>query len=246
MKEWNAVSALNGKDGPFYLQLKNRIKYEICNGTLKPGDQIPTEPELQAQYGVSRITVRKAIQELAGEGYVTKAQGIGTFVNRPEQYFDSRLAISFTEAYEKRGYTVSSRVLFVGMQDATEEQRKFLKLDADEQVLRMTRVRCVDGIPLVYETNFFASQYAGLAKYDLSGSLFRILIDRFHAMPGNKSGGTLAVVTPPEDVLQALEMPKHYPVLAQSRGVEDIFDRPLYMIDEFIRTDIPDLYKQYL
>ena len=62
---------------PLYQQIKNDIKSAIEHGKYKPKEQIPTEPELSAEYSVSRVTVRRAVEELCGEGYLVKQQGSG-------------------------------------------------------------------------------------------------------------------------------------------------------------------------
>ena len=68
---------------PLYMRIKDDIKTDIKNGKYKKGDKIPTEPELSSAYDVSRITVRRAIEELSSEGYLIKKQGRGTFVSSP-------------------------------------------------------------------------------------------------------------------------------------------------------------------
>ena len=68
---------------PLYQQIKEDIKSAIERGKYKPQEQIPTEPELSAEYSVSRVTVRRAVEELCSEGYLVKMQGRGTFVSTP-------------------------------------------------------------------------------------------------------------------------------------------------------------------
>ncbi len=71
---------------PLYVQLMRVIKDNIQNGQYKAGDQIPTETALSDTYGVSRITVRKTIEELCAQGFLVKRQGKGTFVEMPKIY----------------------------------------------------------------------------------------------------------------------------------------------------------------
>ena len=66
---------------PLYRQLEEILKQRIKNGELKPGDQIPTEYELCEDFGISRISVRQALAELANDGFLCRHQGRGTFVN---------------------------------------------------------------------------------------------------------------------------------------------------------------------
>ena len=66
---------------PLYRQVMDDIKHEILTGGYKANERIPSEPALSEIYSVSRITIRRAVEELVGEGYLTKRQGKGTFVN---------------------------------------------------------------------------------------------------------------------------------------------------------------------
>ena len=69
------------KSNPLYLELADRLRSDIDAGTYEPGDRMPSEPALVESTGYSRSTVRKALQTLVDEGYITKSQGKGTFVS---------------------------------------------------------------------------------------------------------------------------------------------------------------------
>ena len=73
----------NSKSAPLYQQIFEEIKGAIEAGDYVPKERIPSEPELSERYGVSRITVRRAVEELCAEGYLVKQQGRGTFVSTP-------------------------------------------------------------------------------------------------------------------------------------------------------------------
>lgn len=90
---------------PLYVQLMRVIKDNIQNGQYKAGDQIPTETALSDTYGVSRITVRKTIEELCAQGFLVKRQGKGTFVEMPKIYrkIEQDNNISFSESCRANG-----------------------------------------------------------------------------------------------------------------------------------------------
>lgn len=96
-----------------YMQLMHVIKEQIHNGTYLEGEQIPTEGELSKMYNISRITIRRAIEELCQQGYLKKIQGKGTFVEAPKIYrkLEQDNNISFTEACKLNGCTSSSHVI---------------------------------------------------------------------------------------------------------------------------------------
>lgn len=75
-----------GSSAPLYQQVLDLLKSDIEQGTYPVDSQIPTELELSKMYGVGRVTVRRAIEELVGEGYLTKRQGRGTFVTATKKF----------------------------------------------------------------------------------------------------------------------------------------------------------------
>ena len=77
---------LNDRSKPMYFQIYMQLKEQIQSGCYKPGDQIPTEIQLSELYQVSRITVRRTIEELCVQGVLVKRQGKGTFVEAPRIY----------------------------------------------------------------------------------------------------------------------------------------------------------------
>ena len=98
---------------PLYAQLMKEIKDQIRKGTYKEGDQIPTEGELSAAYQVSRITVRRTIEELCSQGFLVKRQGKGTFVEIPKIYrkIENDNNMSFSEACRSNGRKPSSHII---------------------------------------------------------------------------------------------------------------------------------------
>ncbi|HEY7766070.1 MAG TPA: GntR family transcriptional regulator, partial [Aestuariivirgaceae bacterium] len=71
---------------PLYRQLKDRIRAQISSGEWQPGSRVPSEYELVAQYGVSRMTANRALRELMHDGYLNRIRGLGTFVREPPHH----------------------------------------------------------------------------------------------------------------------------------------------------------------
>lgn len=121
---------------PLYLQLKNQIKKEIRTGLLKAGDKLPSEAQLQKEYGMSRVTVRNAMEELAAEGYIIKVQGKGSFVANSDML---RLPIgvtSFSEDARMQGVSLTSTILKTGVEEIQSElDRRFLEARQEEKFL---------------------------------------------------------------------------------------------------------------
>ena len=139
--------------GPLYLALKRNIEAAIRDGVLRPGDALPSERELAVMADVSRVTVRKAVQDLVRGGILIQRHGSGTFVaprvNRVEQPL-SRLT-SFTEDMARRGMKVRSEWLDRGLYPPSPEEVMTLGLSPSEQVARVARLRIADDTPLAIE-----------------------------------------------------------------------------------------------
>lgn len=139
--------------GPLYVQLRGHIESAIRAGALKPGQALPSERELAELSGISRITVRKAVQDLARSGLVVQRQGSGTSVaptlNRVEQSL-SRLT-SFSEDMALRGKEVRSQWLERGLFAPSVNETVVLGLKPHGQVARISRLRLADDVPLAIE-----------------------------------------------------------------------------------------------
>ena len=128
---------------PLYIRIKDRILEIIRSENLKPGDSLPTEPELEEMFHVSRTTIRAAINELKSEGYVVKQQGRGTFVANNSYQECVALLQSFSDDAIKNGSTVKTIVLGVDLILPDEEITNMLEGE-QEAVLKLQRIRSVD------------------------------------------------------------------------------------------------------
>ncbi len=169
---------------PLYRQLVNDLIRRMESGELQPGQRIPSERELAERLKVSRITARQALSHLEQLGRVYREQGRGTFVAAP------RLARvkgfgSYTEYVMGLGLTPTSRVVKQELEDPDEELRDLLKLQSNEQVLHLVRVRLANDVPLALQSTYLPhSLCPGLENEDLSSSsLFDILRKKYSVYP---------------------------------------------------------------
>ena len=139
--------------GPLYLQLQRRISEAMATGRLAPGDSLPAERDLATMTGLSRVTVRKAVQALVAGGQLVQRRGSGTFVAPRVERMEQALSLltSFTEDMARRGRTVESVWLSRQVTAASPEEVMALGLGAGERVARLERVRRSDGVPLAIE-----------------------------------------------------------------------------------------------
>lgn len=162
--------------GPLYLQLHRQIAEAIGSGRLAPGDSLPAERDLAAMTGLSRVTVRKAIQALVASGQLVQRRGSGTFVAPRVERLEQALSLltSFTEDMQRRGKSVESVWLARGLHAPAPEEVMALGLGAGERVARLERVRRSDGVPLAIERA--ALSEATLPDPEaVTGSLYAVL-----------------------------------------------------------------------
>jgi GntR family transcriptional regulator len=145
------ASAVQG--GPIYLRFARRIESAIKRGVIKPGDALPSERDIAAMADISRVTVRKAVQDLVQHGLLVQRHGSGTFVTPKVDRVEQSLSqlTSFTEDMARRGRNVRSEFLERGVFAPSPEEVMALGLAADEKVSRVNRLRIADDTPLAIE-----------------------------------------------------------------------------------------------
>lgn len=143
-REWDGAVALD-RDGPLplYYQLQEALLREIRERGLRPGDQLPTEADLERRFGVSRSTIRQALNELAAEGVIERIQGKGTFVGAPKPRHTGMLA-SFTESMLSQGHVPSRRVLESRVEGAAEDVAARLGIEAGTPCRFLLRLLLAD------------------------------------------------------------------------------------------------------
>ncbi|WP_338723223.1 GntR family transcriptional regulator [Devosia sp. XK-2] len=139
--------------GPLYLQLKRWIEDAIKRGLINPGDALPSERDLAQRADVSRVTVRKAVQQLVHEGVLVQRHGSGTFVAPETQRVEQSLSqlTSFTEDMARRGMAVRAEWLERGLYAPSPEETIVLGLGSGERVARISRLRLTGDMPLAIE-----------------------------------------------------------------------------------------------
>ena len=139
---------------PLYHQLQHALREAIEAGRWAPGQRLPGERELMRLYGVSRTTVREALEALERDGLVSRQQGRGTFVNpRPVVATLARLQ-GFTEELQERGLRLDVVVLHAGLVPAGPEAAEALGLGPGSQVVEISRVVHLEGQPLFTDESF--------------------------------------------------------------------------------------------
>lgn len=139
---------------PAYGKVKAFIKKRIISSTWKPGDPVPSESALMLQFGVSRMTVNRALRELMGEGMVTRIQGSGTFVAELHRISSTLTIRDIHEEVAERGHIHTVKVLLAESEKASADLALSLGLADGAQVFHSILIHLENGLPIQYEDRY--------------------------------------------------------------------------------------------
>jgi GntR family transcriptional regulator len=144
----------DSSDRPLYRQISDRLRLLVAG--MRPGERIPSEPELARQFGVSRFTIARSVQDLVEDGLVSRRQGLGSFVASPPLKRTPGELLSFTEAVRASGHAVTNRLLEFG----PVEWRSGLPFDSSEPLIVFERLRFVDRTPAAIHRSILSARVA--------------------------------------------------------------------------------------
>ncbi len=139
---------------PAYLQVKEFIQQHISSGEWRPGDPVPSEATLMQQFGISRMTVNRALRELSAEGMVTRVQGLGTFVAELHRIASNLTIRDIQEEVVERGHVHAARVLLSQAERASSELAQSLGLRSGARVFHTVLVHLENGVPIQFEDRY--------------------------------------------------------------------------------------------
>lgn len=218
-----------------YLKVRDYL-VGLTADELKVGDPIPSERALTELFGVSRMTIRQAIDSLVSEGVLEKVQGRGTFVSAPRMDFEVRLS-TFGEQMRVRGLTASTTVLNAGQVAAPAEVASILGIPPGAHVHHLRRQRHADGRPMAIEEAWIpVLLIPTLFDGGPPESLYNAL--RSHGQEPQWGEETLAADVPTDEERDLLGMGPRAAVLRATRRTHGesgaiMFSRACYRGDRF-------------
>lgn len=202
---------------PLYQQVMDDLKGEIARGVYPAGSRIPSEMELAKSYGVGRITVRRAIEELSRAGYLNRQQGRGTFVCAPKLKRKIRQkddVQSFSDACRVNGMEPGARVISRKILPADSTEAQFFGVPVGTDLICVERVRTADGIPVMLENNIYVYEdNVYLSTAPLSNqSIFEFVRNRTGRTPAFTDPCTLEIACASPEVARLLAVPVGEPL----------------------------------
>jgi GntR family transcriptional regulator len=214
---------------------------ELVATTLRPGDALLGERQLEEQFGVSRITVRRAISDLVQDGALVRIKGKGTFVSHGLVRSTLHLA-SFNEDMRAAGFEPSTRVINASTAVPPAAAAEHLELAPGQAAYCVTRLRLANGAPVSVDESWLPPALVpGLLAEDLTGSLYRLLAATGH--PVQHAEQTVEAAAAPEETAALLGIQPGAPVLLFRRRSFTGQDEPGTPIEYAVSTYRSDRYQ---
>ncbi|MCQ4160272.1 GntR family transcriptional regulator [Roseomonas sp. GC11] len=223
---------------PLYRQVEDILIGRIVGGEWPPGHLLPAEPDLAAELGVSQGTVRKALAGLERRHLIDRRQGRGTTVAR---HTSETARFTFFRVRDLSGRAVVSRITVLSCTpgEAEEWEAKALGLPAGAPVIRLRRIRQLDGSPRIFERCCLsAAIFPGFALLpgDLPTELY-VLFQRSHGVTVARAEEELSAAPADAETAEALGKPVGTPLLMVQRIAYDVADRPVEVRLSMIDTE---------
>jgi DNA-binding GntR family transcriptional regulator len=205
---------------PLYDQVRRFILADLDSGRCLPGDYLPPEPELCAQYAVSRITLRRAVADLCADGRLRKMRGKGTLVLAPKVKQTLVSLSGFTESLTSLGHAVRYSVIESDLQPGDDDIGRRLCSQAGDRVVRIWRLLIVDDVPLTLEDLYVLERRFGRVVEPVleGGSFDEALRLHYHQRPGGAER-TINVGAPASREHELLECAASQPVYRMEKLV---------------------------
>lgn len=224
---------------PLYVQIKRWMEDEILSGRWPARYKLPAEDDLAQRLGVSRGTLRRAIQELTIAGLLTQIHGKGTFVASTilEQPLAQEL-IAFSEHLERRGIPYETKVIMQEIRTPSPRVAQLLQLPPTASIFELRRIRLVSDEPIAYMENRVPIHFVpGIASLDFSKErLFKVLEDNYD-LKLDWGYRTFEAVPAPDHIATYLQIPAGSPLLYVEQVVYITNGLPIEQSDVWLRAD---------
>lgn len=223
---------------PLHVQIAHALTARIEAGELAAGDRLPPERDLSQALGVNRLTLRRALRSLEGQGLIVRRQGRGTHVAAPKIERQAARLLSFTRGMQQRGLLPGTRLLAIEHLPAHAALAAVLQIGTGAPVCIVHRLRTLNHEPALLEQYILPEErFAGLERHDLEGrSIYAILQDEF-GVKIQRARQSLEPVAASDYEAEMLGVAPGAPLMLEQRLSFDDRDRPVEHGRDLYRGD---------
>jgi GntR family transcriptional regulator len=205
-------------DVPLYGKVEEVLASEIARGEYQAGDQLPSEDQLLARFDVSRITVRRAVQNLVRRGMVEIRRGVGTFVLAPQVTQQLTKLTGFVEDMDTHGRKASARVISQSIVAADPRVARHLGISKGTRVMRIERVRLADSVPMSFDETYLPLEVGKkIVRNDLKILPIFTLLEEMYGIPLTEAEYTLEAAAASAHIADALSVEEGSPIFCIER-----------------------------
>ena len=224
---------------PLYARLRDELRASILDGRLQPHARLPSENEMTAAYGVSRITVRQALGDLQKEGLIVRLQGKGAFVSQPQATQQLHRLEGLAEALAPQGQAVHSKRLSMKRLRATPAIAGQLELAPLTELYQLMTLRYLDRQPLSVNVSHFVPGIGErIARIDLSGRDLIEVLERDLGQPVARADVEIRAQAMPAREAKLLRVDAGEPALKVHRLLRAEDGKPLQVETAIYRADV--------
>ena len=211
---------------PLYVQIEQKLRELIKSEEYKQGKLLPNEVDLSRQLGISRNTLRQAINNLVQEGLLVRKKGKGTKITEPGVSSRAKNWFSFTNEMKAKGIAIRNYELHISWVDPDDNLVKFFEIPKSKKVLKIIKLRGTLEKPFVYFISYMHPRIGLTGDEDFSTPLYELLEKKF-SIVAKVSNEEISAVMADEFIAEKLQMKVKEPVLFRNRYVLDPGGRPI-------------------
>ncbi|MFP4037470.1 MAG: GntR family transcriptional regulator [Desulfobacteraceae bacterium] len=232
------VSIMRDKGIPLYYQIGTVLKERILSGELQAGAPLPGEEALSREYGVSRITVRRALAILETEGLIIRQRGRGTFVaERSARVRPTRFSGTIEELIAQ-ATSAKVKILDYRTVEPPEDVAEKLNLPEGEKVVRIDKVRLIDGLPFSVVVNFLPRDTGEkISPEDLNEKPLLVVLEEKLGIEADEAVQSVEATIASAEVASLLDIRVGAPLLKVERTVFDVESKPVEHVSVLYRAD---------
>jgi GntR family transcriptional regulator len=230
------MTEANGQSRYRYEEVRDQIVAFIAAERLGRGERLPTERQLSETLGVSRPTLRQALELLEKDGLIERRQGSGTYVAEPRVAVDVRVLVSLTRSIVASGMTPGARVLTSMVVPATGDLATRFAVPPQTPLQHFERVRFADGRVVAFERSWFPASIApNLSAFDLENRSIYDVLEREYGVKLFRAEQEFDASVADEKVAALLDCEPGAPLMVVHRLSFDLNGRPVeYAVDRFL------------